>query len=150
MNQRNPKDSINKDMDWLDVWIESAINIDRDSYTFSRSLARHFCDPQTWTSLALRLKIDDKTGTLAYPVWCIVWVVWTQLFAKTKCLTFWLCFSDLAIQTPTVVESVLWNIKPVFPWEPLFEHWLICTWGTDDAKSNPNIYWLQVFCSPGK
>ena len=38
---------------------------------FCRSFARHFRDPQTWTSLALRLKIGDKTGTLAYPVWCL-------------------------------------------------------------------------------
>ena len=29
-------------------------------------------------------RIDDKTGTLAYPVWCIVWVVQTQLFAENS------------------------------------------------------------------
>ena len=73
---------------------------------FCRSFARHFRDPQTWTSLALRLRIGDKTGTLAYPVWCIAWVVQAQLFARKKVLDVLTLFSDVAIQTPTVVESV--------------------------------------------
>ena len=43
-----------------------------------------FATHKTWTSLAFWLRIDDKTGTLAYPVWCIVWVVQTQLFAENS------------------------------------------------------------------
>ena len=78
-------------MDWLDMnKLNRFGNKHRDRYTcvsslmsismhlresmnsyFCRSFARHFRDPQTWTSLALRLKIGDKTGTLAYPVWCL-------------------------------------------------------------------------------
>ena len=43
-----------------------------------------FAIHKTWTSLAFWWRIDDKTGTLAYPVWCIVWVVQTQLFAENS------------------------------------------------------------------
>ena len=43
-----------------------------------------FATHKTWTSLAFWWRIDDKTGTLAYPVWCIVWVVQTQLFAENS------------------------------------------------------------------
>ena len=43
-----------------------------------------FAIHKTWTSLAFWRRIDDKTGTLAYPVWCIVWVVQTQLFAENS------------------------------------------------------------------
>ena len=43
-----------------------------------------FAIHKTWTSLAFWWRIDDKTGTLAYSVWCIVWVVQTQLFAENS------------------------------------------------------------------
>ena len=43
-----------------------------------------FAIHKTWTSLAFWWRIDDKTGTLAYPVWCIVWVVQAQLFAENS------------------------------------------------------------------
>ena len=43
-----------------------------------------FAIHKTWTSLAFWWRIDDKTGTLAYPVWRIVWVVQTQLFAENS------------------------------------------------------------------
>jgi hypothetical protein len=43
-----------------------------------------FATHKTWPSLAFWWRIDDKTGTLAYPVWCIVWVVQTQLFAENS------------------------------------------------------------------
>ena len=43
-----------------------------------------FAIHKTWTSLAFWWRIDDKTGTLAYPVWSIVWVVQTQLFAENS------------------------------------------------------------------
>ena len=43
-----------------------------------------FAIHKTWTSLVFWWRIDDKTGTLAYPVWCIVWVVQTQLFAENS------------------------------------------------------------------
>ena len=43
-----------------------------------------FAIHKTWTSLAFWWRIDDKTGTLAYPVWCIVWVVRTQFFAENS------------------------------------------------------------------
>ena len=43
-----------------------------------------FAIHKTWTSLAFWWRIDDKTGTLAYPAWCIVWVVQTQLFAENS------------------------------------------------------------------
>ena len=43
-----------------------------------------FATKKACTSLAFWLRIDDKTGTLAYPVWCIVWVVQTQLFAENS------------------------------------------------------------------
>ena len=43
-----------------------------------------FATHKTWTSLAFWWRIDDKTGTLAYSVWCIVWVVQTQLFAENS------------------------------------------------------------------
>ena len=43
-----------------------------------------FAIHKTRTSLAFWWRIDDKTGTLAYPVWCIVWVVQTQLFAENS------------------------------------------------------------------
>jgi hypothetical protein len=39
---------------------------------------------KTWTSLAFWWRIDDKTGTLAYPVWSIVWVVQTRLVAENS------------------------------------------------------------------
>ena len=43
-----------------------------------------FAIHKTWTLLAFWWRIDDKTGTLAYSVWCIVWVVQTQLFAENS------------------------------------------------------------------
>ena len=43
-----------------------------------------FAIHKTWISLAFWWRIDDNTGTLAYPVWCIVWVVQTQLFAENS------------------------------------------------------------------
>ena len=43
-----------------------------------------FAIHKTWTLLAFWWRIDDKTRTLAYSVWCIVWVVQTQLFAENS------------------------------------------------------------------